>query len=137
MDISTHDWERNSFFSYLFFLIRFQRFGTFCKLELWFNIHIHIQCDDLSLPCFKPLLSCYLPGDPSQYNTREQGDTPVFQAHGDQDPVVSYTRGQLTSQIVSKMVKEHQFITYEGMMHEATMDEMEDIKSWMDQKLRL
>ena len=80
-------------------------------------------------------LSCYLPGDVSQY--KDTATTPVFQAHGDQDQVVTYARGKLTSEVVSSLVKDHQFITYPDMGHEATMDEMEDIKKWIDLKLSL
>ena len=98
-------------------------------------------------------LSTYLPGDPSSY-TQPQHDTPVFQvspsprctwphitcycpqAHGDEDGVVSYKRGQLTSDIVSRLVKNHKFVTYPGMMHEATEEELEDIKTWMSEKLK-
>ena len=98
-------------------------------------------------------LSCYLPGDISQYNNLNTQDTPVFQvtlnsfrmyfirnmlqAHGDQDDVVTYPRGKLTAEVVSRLVRDHQFNTYEGMSHEATLKEMEDVKTWMDQKLNL
>ena len=77
-------------------------------------------------------LSCYLPGKQEDLS---KVDTPVFQAHGDQDGVVSYKRGQITAEVLETLVKDHKFITYPGMMHEATMDELEDIKTWMNQKL--
>ena len=60
-----------------------------------------------------------------------------MQAHGDWDEVVSYSRGQLTAEVVSRLVKDHKFNTYEGMGHEATLKEMEDVKTWIDQKLNL
>ena len=82
-------------------------------------------------------LSCYLPGRQGDYDNLVQDklDTPVLQAHGDQDGVVSYKRGQLTAEVLQTLVKDHKFITYEGMMHEATMEELEDIKAWIKQKL--
>ena len=61
----------------------------------------------------------------------------VSQAHGDQDDVVTYSRGKLTAEIVSGLVRDHQFKTYEGMSHEGTLKEMEDVRTWMDQKLKL
>ena len=59
----------------------------------------------------------------------------LLQAHGDADGVVDYKRGQLTSELVSTLVKDHKFVTYPGMMHEATMEELEDIKIWLTEKL--
>jgi len=79
-------------------------------------------------------LSCYLPGDPATYGEPPH-QAPVFQAHGDQDGVVTYHRGQLTASLVSKLMKDHQFVTYPGMMHEATLEELEDIKTWLNEKL--
>ena len=61
----------------------------------------------------------------------------MHQAHGDQDDIVTYSRGKLTAEVVSRLVQDHQFITYEGMSHEGTLKEMEDVRAWMDQKLKL
>jgi len=79
-------------------------------------------------------LSCYLPGDPSSYKSSDH-QVPVLQAHGDADEVVTYRRGQLTSEIVSSLMKDHKFLTYPGMGHEATMEQLEDIKTWLNDKL--
>lgn len=49
--------------------------------------------------------------------------------------MVTYHRGQLTASLVSKLMKDHQFVTYPGMMHEATLEELEDIKTWLNEKL--
>ena len=43
------------------------------------------------------------------------------QAHGDRDEVVSYKRGQLTAEVVERLVKKHKMITYPGMGHEGTL----------------
>ena len=37
---------------------------------------------------------------------------PILQCHGDCDPVVPYKWGQLTSTILKRIVKEHEFKTY-------------------------
>merc|ERR1719397_151257 len=78
-------------------------------------------------------LSCYLPGDSSSYTN--PASTPVFQAHGEQDGVVSLERGRLAANIVSGLVADHKFITYPDMMHEATMEEGDDVKTWINEKL--
>ena len=57
------------------------------------------------------------------------------QAHGEQDGVVSLGRGRLAANIVSGLVADHKFITYPDMMHEATMEELDDIKTWINEKL--
>ena len=49
--------------------------------------------------------------------------------------MVTYKRGQLTSEIVSRLMKDHKFLTYPGMGHEATMEQLEDIKTWLNDKL--
>ena len=43
----------------------------------------------------------------------------------------------MTAEIVSRLVKDedHKFVTYPGMMHEAIMEELEDIKTWLQEKL--
>ena len=60
---------------------------------------------------------------------------PPPQAHGDADQVVTYKRGQLTAEVVSRLMKDHKFLTYPGMGHEATMEELEDIKTWLNDRL--
>ncbi|XP_023332641.1 acyl-protein thioesterase 1 [Eurytemora carolleeae] len=75
-------------------------------------------------------LSCYLPGNISALKKRIV-DTPVFQAHGDSDSVVSFARGAATSSIVKSMAGNHKFVTYPGMGHEATPAELEDIKKFL------
>ena len=58
-----------------------------------------------------------------------------LQAHGDADEVVTYRRGQLTSEIVSSLMKDHKFLTYPGLGHGATEEGLEDIKTWLNDKL--
>ncbi|XP_076332757.1 acyl-protein thioesterase 1-like isoform X2 [Tachypleus tridentatus] len=44
-------------------------------------------------------------------------DIPVLQCHGDIDPVVPYKFGQLTSDVLKRVMKNLEFKTYKGMMH--------------------
>jgi len=83
-------------------------------------------------------LSCYLPGGEAtldQLGLSSPVETPVFQAHGDQDQVVSYNRGKITSQVLEALVKDHRLVTYQGMGHEGTMEELEDIQAFILQQL--
>jgi len=77
-------------------------------------------------------LSCYLPGNQDSY-TAPQHNVPIFQAHGEEDSVVTFKRGQLTAEVVSRLVnnENHQFVSYPGMAHEATLEELEDVKTWL------
>lgn len=61
--------------------------------------------------------------------------TPIFQAHGDIDQVVSFQRGLATSQILQKLAKNYQFVPYQGMGHEGTMEELEDVKKFITKYL--
>merc|ERR1719150_2233470 len=63
-------------------------------------------------------LSCYLPGGGNPAVSIQGLETPILQAHGDSDEVVSYKRGQLTAEVVERLAKRHKFITYPGMGHE-------------------
>jgi predicted esterase len=91
-------------------------------------------------------LSCYLPGGPTTLAGLGRDtpvETPVFQvlhlldlqlslqAHGDMDEVVNYRRGQLTAEVLEVLVKDHRLVTYSGMGHEGTMEELEDVKQFL------
>lgn len=54
--------------------------------------------------------------------------TPVFQCHGDCDPVVPYKMGQMTASILKAFMTECTFSTYRGMSHTSSPDEMDDLK---------
>jgi len=76
-------------------------------------------------------LSCYLPGGGNPSVSIQGLETPILQAHGDSDEVVSYKRGQLTAEVVERLAKRHKMITYPGMGHEGTLEELEDIKQFI------
>ena len=58
-------------------------------------------------------------------------DTPCFQAHGDSDPVVSYTLGQQTSTILKRFLTNHEFKTYKAMAHSSSAEELQDVKDFL------
>jgi len=83
-------------------------------------------------------LSCYLPGGHltlEQLGRTAPLDTPVFQAHGDDDQVVSYKRGQITAEVLKTLVKDHKLVTYPYMGHEATQGELDDIRDFIMSRL--
>lgn len=55
-------------------------------------------------------------------------DTPVFQCHGDCDPVVPYKMGQLSASVIKTFMKDATFTTYRGMSHSSSADELDDLK---------
>lgn len=54
--------------------------------------------------------------------------TPVFQCHGDCDPVVPYSLGQLSASVIRKFMKNSKFQTYIGMSHNSSNAEMADFR---------
>ncbi len=43
--------------------------------------------------------------------------TPVFQGHGDQDPLVPISLGQLGAEFIQKFIPGHTLRIYEGLGH--------------------
>lgn len=73
--------------------------------------------------------SCWLPLHKSFPAIKKTPDTtPVFQCHGDCDPVVPYKLGQLSASVLKTFMKNAQFTTYRGMSHSSSNDEMDDLK---------
>lgn len=73
--------------------------------------------------------SCWLPLYKSFPGLRKTSDTtPIFQCHGDCDPVVPYKFGQLSSSVLKSFMKNTQFTTYKGMSHSSSQQEMDDLK---------
>ena len=63
-------------------------------------------------------------------------DTPVFQCHGDCDPVVPYKWGQMTSALLKSKFKRYEFKTYKGMSHFTCEDELEDVGKFISDVLQ-
>lgn len=73
--------------------------------------------------------SCWLPMHKSFPALRKAPDTvPIFQCHGDCDPVVPYKFGQLSSSVLKTFMKNTQFTSYRGMSHSSSDEEMADLK---------
>lgn len=74
-------------------------------------------------------LSCWLPLGKSFPVARKAPDTvPIIQCHGDCDPLVKYSYGQMSSSSLKTFMKNTQFNTYRGMSHSSSNDEMDDLK---------
>uniref|UniRef100_A0A6B2E4M1 palmitoyl-protein hydrolase n=1 Tax=Phlebotomus kandelakii TaxID=1109342 RepID=A0A6B2E4M1_9DIPT len=56
---------------------------------------------------------------------------PIFQGHGDCDPVVPYKYGQLTSAVLKTFMTRTSFTTYRGMTHSSSDEELEDLKKFV------
>ncbi|KAL1517343.1 hypothetical protein ABEB36_001118 [Hypothenemus hampei] len=81
-------------------------------------------------------LSCWLPLRKSFPAAKKCSDElPVFQCHGDCDPVVPYKWGQMTSSALKTLLKNHEFKSYKGLMHSSSDEEMSDIKGFIRKQL--
>ena len=78
-------------------------------------------------------LSTYIPGNvPPVPEGGPKCETPVLQAHGEVDEVVPFARGRQTFGILEKFVKAVEFKAYPNMGHEATMDELDLVKDFIN-----
>jgi len=76
--------------------------------------------------------SCWLPKhDHVVPNIAHNKHVPVLQCHGDSDPVVQTRWGQLTADVLSKVLTKHQFKTYRGMGHSSCNEEQNDAKTFI------
>lgn len=74
-------------------------------------------------------LSCWLPLHKSFPAAKKTSDTvPIFQCHGDVDPVVPYKFGQLSHKHIKAYMPNAEFKTYNGLSHSSSMEEMNDFK---------
>lgn len=74
-------------------------------------------------------LSCWLPLHKSFPDARKTSDTiPIFQCHGEIDPVVPYKFGQLSHVSLKTFMKNAQFNSYPGLSHSSSQQEMDDVK---------
>ncbi|XP_036670386.1 acyl-protein thioesterase 1 isoform X1 [Drosophila suzukii] len=74
-------------------------------------------------------LSCWLPLHKQFPGAKVNSeDVPIFQAHGDYDPVVPYKFGQLSASLLKSFMKNVTFKTYNGLSHSSSDDEMDDVK---------
>lgn len=78
-------------------------------------------------------LSCWLPLH-KQFPALKVSpdDVPIFQAHGDFDPVVPYKFGQLSASLLKTFMKNTSFTTYAGMSHSSSDEELADVKAFIE-----
>lgn len=76
-------------------------------------------------------LSAYIPGNQT-HEAEEKKDTPVLQIHGEMDDVVTFDRGQKSADVVQKLVKKHSFKAMPYLGHEASPEEMEYVKEFIN-----
>ncbi len=76
-------------------------------------------------------LSCYLPVPEVLTNSvHNNKDTPIFMAHGTEDPVVPYALGQASHQSLLKVGYRIDWYEY-PLQHGVSLDEIMDIKQWI------
>lgn len=74
-------------------------------------------------------LSCWLPLHKSFPVARKAPESlPIFQCHGDVDPVVPYKFGQLTHYALKTFLTNASFTTYKGLSHSSSQEELNDIQ---------
>lgn len=62
--------------------------------------------------------------------------TPVLQCHGEADPMVPFTFGKMSAELMKSFSStNHEFKTYPGLGHSSSEQEMLDIKEWIQKVL--
>ncbi|KAI9489413.1 Phospholipase/carboxylesterase/thioesterase [Zychaea mexicana] len=61
--------------------------------------------------------------------------TPVMMCHGDADPVVKYSFGRDSAGLLEKLGYNVKFNTYPGLVHSASPQELQDIASFIKERL--
>ncbi|CAI5779536.1 acyl-protein thioesterase 1 isoform X2 [Podarcis muralis] len=87
----------------------------------------------VALSCWLPLRTSFPQGPINCVNR----DIPIFQCHGDRDPLVPLMFGSVTSETLKTMLNPGNisFKTYSGMMHSSCIEEMMDVKQFIDKQL--
>ncbi|XP_018765673.1 acyl-protein thioesterase 1 isoform X2 [Serinus canaria] len=87
----------------------------------------------IALSCWLPLRTSFPQGPISGVNK----DIAVLQCHGDCDPLVPVMFGSLTVEKLKTMINPANvtFKTYSGMMHSSSLEEMMDVKQFIDKHL--
>ncbi|NP_001040255.1 acyl-protein thioesterase 1 [Bombyx mandarina] len=83
----------------------------------------------MSLSCWLPRHG-YFPG-----GLKAPVDLPIFQAHGDKDPVVSFKWGQMTASCLKTFMKNVKFSTYQGLAHSSSIAELKDMQEFIEKTL--
>nr|CAI5839907.1 unnamed protein product [Callosobruchus analis] len=81
-------------------------------------------------------LSCWLPiAKTFPAAKKSPDDVPVFQCHGDCDPIVPYKWGQMTASVLKTMLNNVDFKTYQGVGHTSSDQELMDMKQFLEKYL--
>ncbi|XP_045484078.1 acyl-protein thioesterase 1 [Pieris rapae] len=81
-------------------------------------------------------LSCWLPRHAHFPDcVKAPKELPIFQAHGDCDPVVPYKWGQMTASFLKTFMKNIEFNTYQGLSHSSSDAELKDMKVFIEKTL--
>ena len=64
-------------------------------------------------------------------NLKGKIETPVFHCHGEEDQMISFERGQMTSEALSSLVQDYEFHSFPYMGHEASQDEMDKLQMFL------
>jgi phospholipase/carboxylesterase len=82
-------------------------------------------------------LSCYVPLTAMLENERhpDNGNTPIFMAHGTFDPVVPYSLGKTSMELLQSLDYAIEWHEY-PMAHEVNLEEIQAIGQWLKQILQ-
>lgn len=81
-------------------------------------------------------LSAYMPRHTSFRASESAKSTPVLMCHGDADPVVPLDFARLSYSLLrANDITNVEMKTYSGMQHQASMEEIEDVITWIQAKL--
>ncbi|CAK1556255.1 unnamed protein product [Leptosia nina] len=81
-------------------------------------------------------LSCWLPRHAHfPESVKAPKEMPIFQAHGDCDPVVPCKWGQMTASFLKTFMKNIEFNTYQGLSHSSSDAELKDMKAFIEKTL--
>ena len=81
-------------------------------------------------------LSCYLPLAETLAREAQAASmlTPIFMAHGRNDPIVPYARGQASADALRKQEYQLEWREY-SMPHSVCMEEVKDVETWLTRRL--
>jgi len=80
-------------------------------------------------------LSTWLPARDEFKTIAMNKGSPVFQGHGDADPVVPFMFGKLTHGVLQENGVNIEFKSYAGMAHSSCDQEMKDVKNFINERL--
>lgn len=84
------------------------------------------------------VLSSYVPfyHEFAKRITEEGKKTPLFMAHGDEDPLIRLEYSKESFEILKKSGVQGSYKVYEGMAHSANYEEINDVTAWLTKILK-